>query len=75
MITRANAISKAKDANPKVNWCEEWDDAFIFFIKGAIGFGGEFEPVVVLKSNGDCIGMTEYLTISKRTAKLEEFDV
>ena len=74
MITLERAKRKATRLRPDVNRCVEYDDAFVFSNKDDVSFGGN-EPVVILKINGQAIGMTDYLDMEKSTVNfIKEFD-
>lgn len=65
MITLEQAKQKATRLSRDVNRCTEYDDAFVFSNEET-SFGGN-EPVVILKKDGQVVGMTVYLDMKEST--------
>jgi len=60
MVDFHDAMTLAKSCWSEVDYCEEYDDAYIFSKRGDMSFGGN-GPVVVLKATGECINMVSYI--------------
>lgn len=57
------ALRVAKQYKHNINYCMEYEDAFVFSTSGSSDIGGNTIPIVVLKSNGNVINMVEYCDI------------
>ena len=58
MVTYEQAKAKALKAKSDVDTAKEYDSAYLFYKKGSVQDDNE---VVVLKSNGEVLSMTEYI--------------
>lgn len=74
MLTKDEAIKIARELNPKVNYCREMDDAFIFSVKEDNVLGGN-EPVAVLKENGQSIAISNYNCMAGVPVFIDEYEV
>ena len=59
MMNFEEAKKKAKKLRKDVDFCQEYEDAYIFSKKDDVSFGGQ-SPVVILKENGEAISMVAY---------------
>ena len=63
MMNFEEAKKKAKELRKDIDYCQEYEDAYIFSKKDDNSFGGQ-GPVVILKENGKAINMVAYCNMS-----------
>ena len=59
-VSSEQAKELASSCAEYIDYCVEHPDAYVFSKYGDMSFGGN-APVVVLKSNGRCINMVDYI--------------
>ena len=64
-VTFEQAVQTAKAICPNVNMYAEYTDAYVFSQKEDLSFG-ENSPLVILKSCGGSMNMTDYLDSGSR---------
>ena len=72
-MTFKKAEKIARGLKENIDFCQEYEDAFIFSKKDELSIGGD-GPVVILKESGEAINMTSYCDSSK-AALLREIDL
>lgn len=73
MIGYDKAKEIADSYNDRMNWVEEYNDAYVFFVHGSRSLGGEDEPLAVLKRNGKVLPFWAYLDEGKHN-KISEYE-
>ncbi len=71
MISFNEALGLAKKLRSDIDYCIEYEDAFIFSLEDDCSIGGN-GPVVVLKADGECINMTAYIDETDCTGVIRE---
>ena len=71
MVSFTEAVERARGCWDQVDYVVEEPDGFIFSKKDDFSFGGN-GPVVVLKNDGRCINMVDYLDEGHDTTVLRE---
>ncbi len=61
MISYEMAREIADSYNGRTNYVEEYDDAYVFFVRGARSFGGEDEPIAIMKEDGSALTFSMYI--------------
>ena len=72
-MTFKKAEKMARGLKENIDFCQEYEDAFIFSKKDEFNIGGD-GPVVILKESGEAINMTGYCDSSK-AALIREIDL
>lgn len=69
MVTYEQAKEKALKARNDINAAKEYDSAYLFYNSKAKGNEEDDNEVLILKSNGERISMTEYIVKIKDSSK------
>ena len=72
-MTFEKAEKMARQLKENVDFCQEYEDAFIFSKKDEFSIGGD-GPVVILKESGEAINMTGYCD-SSNASLIREIDL
>lgn len=74
-MTKEAAIKKAKGLNKNVNYCEEWKDAYAFFVKGDESIGGANMPFAIMKKDGTDMNYTAFLDSTDSANPIKEYKI
>lgn len=69
MVTYEQAKAKALKARNDINAAQEYDSAYLFYNANAKGDAQDDNEVIILKSNGERVSMTEYVVKIKDSSK------
>ena len=72
-MTFEKAEKMARGLKENIDFCREYEDAFIFSKKDEFSIGGD-GPVVILKESGEAINMTGYCD-SSNASLIREIDL
>ena len=64
MITYKEALEKARGIIGSIDYCEEYETAYVFGIDCAESDGGFNSPVAISKETGGVINVVEFMTSS-----------
>lgn len=76
MINYDEALKIAKKVIPNLNYCTEYDKAYVFgHFSGEVQYGGSGSPVAIMKKDGRALSFIGFIASEPGAEQIKTFDI